>query len=343
MISQQSIIIKYQDGITVFKDNDNNYVNIKNMIHYLNYCYKILNKYKFGFLISNFDVKHIVALYMDLHKLQLYYQNSWGTPPINKNLDINDSDSFYFVNDIINQLYRFMMSFYTNYNKLCDYLNNNNNNSIEKLNDHYKNLINTVIQQYILIYLTKTLHENYETTKRQYEEYDLFDEEDNLDILKQFINDYKSNQNFFNDDNNINILDQIKGHIRVQLDNIIDEFNKRKYIRKGENFVKMDKRKYINNCIEKIYEQMISLSLYGDTIDKDDKKEIFNDNMQIINKFFDIRYNNRKVQYKYGICTLFAITFIVRLVEGYSFDNFKNIKETEDDILHYRSKYLNSF
>lgn len=333
------IIIKCNNNIVKFNNGYNNYDDIKYLLSYLKYCHTKLNRYKFGLIISNSNEHHVVALYMDLHKLQLYYQNSWGTPPNQLNIY---QKAFYFVNDIINQLYRFMMSFYTNYNKLYNYLNDNNN-SIEKLNDHYKNLINTIIKQNILIYLIKTLHENYKTTKLQYEEYDLFKENTNLKTLEQFINDYKSNQNFFNDDKNIKILDQIKDHIRVQLDNIIDEFNKRKYIRKGEKFVKMDKRKYINVCIEKIYEQMVSLSPKGDTIDKDDKKEIFNDNMQIINKFFDIRYNNRRIQHKYGICTLFAITFIVRLVEGYSFDNFKNIKETEDDMMYYLNKYLNSF
>lgn len=333
------IIINCKNNTIKFSNSYNKNDDIQYLLSYLDYCHIKLNRHKFGFLIYSSDVPHIVALYMDLHKLQIYYQNSWGTPPNKQN---ENQKAFYFVNDIINQLYRFMMSFYTNYITLYNYLNNNNV-SIKKLNDRHKNLINTVIQQNILIYLTKILHENYETIKRQYKEYDLFKENTNLKTLEQFINDYKSNQNFFNDDKNIKTLNQIKDHIRVQLDNIIDEFNKRKYIRKDEKFVKMDKRKYINNCIEKIYEQMISLSPNGDTIDKDDKKEIFNDNMQIINKFFDIRYNNRNVQYKYGICTLFAITFIARLVEGYSFDNFINIHETEDDMLHYLSKYLNSF
>lgn len=337
------IIIKCNNNIVKFNNGYNNYDDIKYLLSYLKYCHTKLNRYKFGFLISNsneqHEIAHIVALYMDLHKLQLYYQNSWGIPPNQLN---TYQKTFYFINDIINQLYRFMMSFYTNYNKLYNYLNDNNN-SIEKLNDHYKNLINTIIKQNILIYLIKTLHENYTTYKRQYEEYKLSEENVNLDILKTFVTNYKNNQNFFNDDN-IKKLNEIKEHIKIQLNNIIDEINKRKYIRQYENnFLKMDKKKYINNCIEKIYEQMVSLSPNGDTIDKDDKKEIFNDNMQIINKFFDIRYNNRKVQSKYGICTLFAITFIARLVEGYSFDNFINIHETEDDMLHYLNKYLNSF
>lgn len=333
------ILVKREKDMVTFKDIYNDFVNITYIINSLDYYHTKLNKSKFGFLVCSNDTPHAVALYMDLYKLQIYYQNSWGTPP-NDATQINQNDRFpfFFINGIINQLYRYMMSFYTNYNTLYNYLNNNNNNSIEKLNDHYKNLINTVIQQNILIYLTKTLHKNYTTYKRQYKEYDLSEENDNLDILKTFVTNYKSNQNFFNDDN-IKKLNEIKEHIKIQLNNIIDEINKRKYIRLYENvFLKMDKRKYINNCIQQIYDQIKNLPL-----NKRDKIDIFNTNMQIINKFFDIRYNNIGSQFRYGICTIYAITFIVRLVEGVSFDNFKNIHETNDDMAHYTDKYLTSF
>ena len=67
------IIIKCNNNIVKFNNGYNNYDDIKYLLSYLKYCHTKLNRYKFGLIISNSNEHHVVALYMDLHKLQLYY------------------------------------------------------------------------------------------------------------------------------------------------------------------------------------------------------------------------------------------------------------------------------
>lgn len=339
------IIIRYQNETAEFKDINNKYIDVNDMIHYLNYCYKTLNKYKFGFLI--YKPTHIVASYMDLYNLQLYYYNSWGTPPIDKDLSIDDENSFYFVDNIIKQLYRFIMCLSNNYNELYENLRPN---SPKKISDHYKQYVNTKIQQKILLYLAKTLCKEYEDYKNQaddknqkksrelyedqYKKYKSLIKKYPLSLLKQ----YKDSHGTGTIKDNINKILNLQTQIKIELNNIIDHINKRKYIKKNNKLIRTNKITYVDNCIKQLNDQIFRLHL---TIN--DKKDIINENMQIINKFLDMRYNNISTQIRYGICTIYAITFIARLVEGYSFDNFINIHESNDDMLHYLSKYVNVF
>lgn len=344
------IIIRYQNKTVEFKGINNKYDDVQNLIHYLIYCYKSLNKYKFGFLI--YKPAHIVASYMDLYNLQLYYYNSWGTPPIDIDLSINDEASFYFVDNIIKQLYRFIMYLSNNYNKLYENLNYNklfeNLNSIDSISNHYKQYVNTKIQQNILLYLAETLCKEYEYYKNQaddknqkksrelyedqYKKYKSLIEKYPLKLLEQ----YKDGHDIIKD--NINEILDLQIQIKIELNNIIDHINKRKYIKINNKLIRTNKITYVDNCIKQLNDQIFNLHL---TIN--DKKDIINENMQIINKFLDMRYNNISNQNRYGICTIYATTFIARLVEGYSFDNFMNIHETNDDMLHYLSKYVNVF
>lgn len=346
------IIIRYQNKTVEFKDINNKYDDVKNMIHYLNYCHKKLNKYKFGFLI--YKPTHIVASYIDLYNLQLYYYNSWGTPPIDKDLSINDEDSFYFVDNIIKQLYRFIMYSSNNYNKLYENLNSisskKNSISPKKISDHYKQYVNTKIQQKILLYLAETLCKEYEYYKNQadiknqkksrelyedqYKKYKSLIEKYPLRLLEH----YKNGHGTGTIKGNINKILDLQIQIKIELNNIIDHINKRKYIKINNKLIRTNKITYVDNCIKQLNDQIFNLQL---TIN--DKKDIINENMQIINKFLDMRYNNISNQNRYGICTIYAMTFIARLVEGYSFDNFMNIHETNDDMLHYLSKYVNVF
>ncbi len=356
------ILVKRENGMVTFKDIYNDFVDIIFIINSLDYYHTKLNKSKFGFLVYSNDTPHAVALYMDLYKLQIYYQNSWGTPPNDvSQINQNDRLPFLFINNIINQLYRYMMSFYTNYNTLYMYIQSTTQEY--HLNEYYVKINNTIIQQRILLYLLETLCDEYKNIKQEYDKQQksMVNNQNNtytslIDKYTSLIDKYISlinisniNLNTLNEYNTlvhdienykdkIDHIEEIHKQINEYLNNIIEHINKREYIKKNNKIVRTDKRMYIDNCIQQIYDQIKNLQL-----NKRDKIYIFNTNMQIINKFFDIRYNNIGSQFRYGICTIYAITFIVRLVEGVSFDNFKNIHETNDDMAHYTDKYLTSF
>ena len=89
-----------------------------------------------------------------------------------------------------------------------------------------------------------------------------------------------------------------------------------------------------------IYKQIkIYYNTQSDKINKLLKK---NQNIYNLITYFDIRYNSKQNQFKNSECGVYSINFILRLLNGESFDFITNTLINDDDMNNYRNLYFSN-